>query len=60
MDEPTPKTIRQRADECRAEIEALEAQKVTTATRGERSVINKRIRMMQELEDWFRSRRGYE
>lgn len=52
-------TIRQRADECRASIDVLLAEKEAAATAAQRAVINKRILMLEELEQWFRARAGY-
>lgn len=54
------KTIRERADECRARIQRAQAELANANTRKQRSDINKRIHMLEGMEQWFRSRAGYE
>ena len=55
-----PKSIREQADECRASIDAAKADKLTAPTKAARKVLNQRIRMLEDIEKWLRSRAGYE
>ncbi len=55
-----PKSIRQKADECRASIDAAKADKLTAPTKAARKAINQRIHMLEDMEKWLRSRAGYE
>jgi hypothetical protein len=54
------KTVREQADECRAEIGAAQAEKAAASTRAARKELNRRIHMLENMEKWFRSRAGYE
>ncbi len=54
------KTVRQRADECRSIIERLHSEQATLPSRKQRREIGRRIHMLEDLELWFVSRRGYE
>jgi hypothetical protein len=53
------KSIREQADECRAQIEAAQAEKAEAPTRAARKELNRRIHMLEDMEKWFRSRAGY-
>lgn len=58
-DRPT-KTIRQMADDAAASADELESQIPATTGKTERRVLKARVRMLRELETWFRTRNGYE
>jgi hypothetical protein len=60
MDEKPRLSIREMADNAAASIVEMEAQRDRAPTQKDRSDFNKRIRMMRELEEWYRTRNGYE
>ena len=55
-----PKSIRERADECRAQIDAMQADLDAAPSGVARSILERRIQMLEELENWFKAREGYE
>lgn len=60
MTERKTKTIREMADEAAGSAAELESQINDKTGKTERRVIKARVRMLRELETWFRSRNGYE
>lgn len=54
------KSIRQMADEAASSAVELEAQISATTGKTERRVLKARVRMLRQLETWFRTRNGYE
>ena len=55
-----PKSIREQAEVCRVSIDAARADNLTAPTMAARKVLNQRIRMLEDIEKWLRSRAGYE
>ena len=59
MSQPN-KTIREKADDCRAKIDQLRNERKTVTVRSDRKALAHRIEFLEVEEVWLRSRHDYD